>query len=108
MSENKELTMDYLLTKMEEISTGHTAEVAISSLEKMQSEAQIAAVAEIVKARELTNQKLIALYEKMYENLTAKEGTLEEIAMMALEHAADDEGKLVALSDALDTIRHLS
>ena len=55
----------------------------------------------------MTNQKLIALYEKMYDDLTSKQTTLKEMAMQALEKAADDEGKIAAISDALDAIRHL-
>ena len=60
---------------------------------------QAKAVGEIIKAREATNQKLIALYEKMYDDLTSRQTSLKEMAMKALEIAADDEGKIAAISD---------
>ena len=108
--------MDYLLGKLEEISLGQAFLTdAISELGKMKSggpgdvgtQEQAKAVGEIIKAREATNQKLIALYEKMYDDLTSKQTSLKEMAMKALERAADDEGKIAAVSDVLDTIRHL-
>ena len=113
---SEKLTMDYLLGKLEEISLGQSFVTdAISELGKMKSggpgdvgtQEQAKAVGEIIKAREMTNQKLIALYEKMYDDLTSKQTTLKEMAMQALEKAADDEGKIAAISDALDAIRHL-
>lgn len=114
---SEKLTMDYLLGKLEEISLGQAFLTdAISELGKMKSggpgdvgtQEQAKAVGEIIKAREATNQKLIALYEKMYDDLTSKQTSLKEMAMKALERAADDEGKIAAISDVLDTIRHLS
>ena len=113
---SSELTMDYLLGKLEEISLDQAflAE-AISELGKMKSggpgdvgtQEQAKAVGEIIKAREATNRTLIALYSKMYDDLTSKQTSLKERAMKALERAADDEGKMAAMSDVLDTIRHL-
>ena len=114
---SEKLTMDYLLGKLEEISLGQAFLTdAISELGKMKSggpgdvgtQEQAKAVGEIIKAREATNQKLIALYEKMYDDLTSKQTSLKEMVMKALERAADDEGKIAAISDVLDTIRHLS
>ncbi len=114
---SEKLTMDYILGKLEEISLGQAFLTdAISELGKMKSggpgdvgtQEQAKAVGEIIKAREATNQKLIALYEKMYDDLTSKQTSLKEMAMKALERAADDEGKIAAFSDALDTIRHLN
>lgn len=113
---SEKLTMDYLLGKLEEISLGQAFLTdAISELGKMKSggpgdvgtQEQAKAVGEIIKAREATNQKLIALYEKMYDDLTSKQTSLKEMAMKALERAADDEGKIAAISDVLDTITHL-
>ena len=112
---SEKLTMDYLLGKLEEISQGQAfiAE-AIAELGKMKSggpgdvgtQEQARAVGEIIKAREMTNQRLIALYEKMYDDLTSKKMP-KEMALRALERAADDVDKIEAISDALDTIRHL-
>ena len=75
---SEKLTMDYLLGKLEEISLGQAFLAdAISELGKMKSggpsdvgtQEQAKAIGEIIKAREATNQKLIALYEKMYDDL---------------------------------------
>ena len=106
---SEKLTVDYLLGKLEEISHDQPFLIAaISELGKMDVGAQerARAVGEIIKAREATNQKLIALYEKMYDDLTLRT-SLKEMAMKALEKAADDEDKIAAISDVLDTIRHL-
>lgn len=114
---SEKLTMDYLLGKLEEISLGQAFLTdAISELGKMKSggpgdvgtQEQAKAVGEIIKAREATNQKLIALYEKMYDDLTSRQTSLKEMAMKALERAADDEGKIAAISDVLDAVQHLS
>ena len=81
------LTMDYLLGKLEEISTCQPfLTEAISELGKIKSggpedigaQEQARAIGEIVKAREATNQKLIALYEKMYDDLKPARTTLAE------------------------------
>ena len=113
---SEKLTIDYILSKLEEISVGQAfATDAILELGKMKSggpgdvgtQEQAKAVGEIIKAREATNQKLIALYEKMYDDLKPKQDSLKEMAMKALERAADDNGRLAGVSDILDTIRDL-
>lgn len=113
---SEKLTIDYILGKLEEISVGQAFVTdAILELGKMKSggpgdvgtQEQAKAVGEIIKAREATNQKLIALYEKMYDDLKPKQDSLKEMAMKALERAADDNGRLAGVSDILDTIRHL-
>ena len=72
------LTMEYLLQKIEEISKDQPyISEAISALEFVNSggpgdvgaQAKAHALGEIVKAREATNQKLLSLYEKMYEDI---------------------------------------
>ena len=128
MSDNKEavsavnpsdtgrFTVDYILGKLEELmASQQVALAAISELGKLKSagpgdlgtEGQAIAIGDVVKARETTNQRLITLYEKMYDDLTARQASLQQVAVKALEKAADDEEKISALSDALDTIRHL-
>ena len=113
---SEKLTMDYLLGKLEEILQGQAFLTdAISELGKIKSggpgdvgaQEQAKAIGEIIKAREATNQRLIALYEKMYDDFTSKNTSLKEMAIKALERAADDQAKIAVLSDALDTIRHL-
>lgn len=112
----EKLTMDYLLSKLEEITTGQAFLTdAIAELGKMKSggpsdvgtQEQAKAVGVIIQAREETNQRLIALYEKMYDDLTVKQTSLKEMALRAAEKAADDNGKLAGFSDILDTIRHI-
>ena len=119
---SEKLTMDYLLGKLEEISLGQAFLTdAISELGKMKSggpgdvgtQEQAKAVGEIIKAREATNQKLIALYEKMYDDLKPREesvkmkaldmlsGIVKEMAFYESEQAAE------MISNMLETIRHL-
>ena len=115
-SDTGRFTIDYILGKLEEISSSQAlAMAAISELGKIKSggpgdlgtEGQARAIGDVVKARETPNQRLITLYEKMYDDLTAEQTSLQQMAMKALEKAADDEEKISAPSDALDTIRHL-
>ena len=85
------LTMGYVLGKIEEISTDRSyITAAISELGKMKSggpgdigtEEQAKAVGDIVKARETTNQRLIALYEKMYDDLKPERTNNEKVAIL--------------------------
>lgn len=115
----QKLTVNYVLEQIEKIQnqTDHIG-MALAALGNMVPKSnttvpdvsgaeQAEAIAEVVESRETTNQKLIALYEKMYDDLTKKQLTLKEMAIKALERAADDEGKIALVSDVLDTIRHL-
>lgn len=81
------LTMDYLLKKIDEIASNQEVLLnAISELGKVQSagpddtgaQEKARAIAEIVKAREVTNQRLLAFYEKMYATLNPKSEVNEE------------------------------
>ena len=116
---SEKLTMNYVLEQIEKIQvqTDHIG-MALAALGNMipansgsvpdvAGAEQAEAIAEVVESREVTNQKLIALYEKMYDDLTSKKTSLKELALRALDRAADDEGKIAAVSDVLDTIRHL-
>ncbi len=119
IEEPQKLTINYVLEQIEKIQnqTDHIG-MALAALGNMVPKTnsttpdvagaeQAEAIAEVVESREATNQKLIALYEKMYDDLKSKQTTLKEMAMKALERAADDEGKIAAISDVLGTIRHL-
>ena len=87
----KTLTMEYVLGKIEEISAnqGHLM-AAITELGKLKSggpgdvgtQEQGKAFGEIIKAREATNQRLIALYEKMYDDLKPKQSAESERLLM--------------------------
>lgn len=77
----QKFTMEYLLQKIEEISKDQPyISEAIAALEHVQSggpgdvgaQAKAHALGEIVKAREATNQKLLSLYEKMYDDLKSE------------------------------------
>ncbi len=85
------LTMGYVLGKIEEISTDRSyITAAISELGKMKSggpgdigtEEQAKAIGDIVKARETTNQRLLALYEKMYDDLKPEKVNNEKVAIL--------------------------
>jgi len=85
------LTMGYVLGKIEEISTDQShVTAAISELGKLKSvgpgdigtEEQAKAIGEIIKARETTNQKLLALYEKMYDDLKPEKVNNEKVAIL--------------------------
>ena len=119
---SEKLTMDYLLGKLEEISLGQAFLTdAISELGKMKSggpgdvgtQEQAKAIGEIIKAREATNQKLIALYEKMYDDLKPRE---ESIKMKALDMLSvvvreagfyESEQAAEMIFNILETIRQL-
>ncbi len=119
---SEKLTIDYILGKLEEISLGQAfATDAILELGKMKSggpgdvgtQEQAKAVGEIIKAREATNQKLIAFYEKMYDDLKPKEESAKNKALEMLSNIVTEVGFYETeqgaelLSDMLDTIRHL-
>ena len=107
-------TVDYILTMLEKISNDQThITSALEKLSKLKSKGPFSAdpvdaIAHIVDAREDTNRKLISFYEKMYNDLTSNQRTLKEMAIKALEKVADDQEKIAAISEVLDTIRHLS
>jgi len=46
------------------------------------TEEQAKAIGEIIKARETTNQKLLALYEKMYDDLKPEKVNNEKVAIL--------------------------
>lgn len=72
------MTMEYVLGKIEEIANNQSIfSAAIEEIGKIRSggpgdvgtQEQTKAIGDIVKAREATNQRLIAFYEKMYDDL---------------------------------------
>ncbi len=69
------------------------------------------ALGDIVRCRETTNQRLIAFYEKMYDDLKPKETPLKIAALSTLSDlfgtTDPDQETLEKLSDIFDTIRHL-
>lgn len=69
------------------------------------------ALGDIVRCRETTNQRLIAFYEKMYDDLKPKEKSLQMAALSTLSDmfgtTDPNQETLEKLSDIFDTIRHL-
>lgn len=68
------------------------------------------ALGDVVRCRETTNQRLIAFYEKMYDDLKPK-NDLKLAALSTLSNFYGDSDlnpeSLEKLSDVFDTIRHL-
>ena len=80
-TEQPALTMEYVLGKIEEIANDKSIfSAAIEEIGKLRSggpgdvgtQEQTKAIADVIKARETTNQRLIAFYEKMYDDLKPK------------------------------------
>ena len=92
----EKLTMNYVLEQIEKIQnqTDHIG-MALAALENMVPKTnsttpdvagaeQAEAIAEVVESREATNQKLIALYGKMYDDLKQIPSKSEKIIAMLL------------------------
>lgn len=78
-NQEPKLSVEYILTQLERISS-QSAHIndAITKISQMQvsgagdigTQEKASAIADIVKSRETTNQRMISLYEKMYDSLT--------------------------------------
>ncbi len=109
---SQKFTMEYLLQKIEEISKDQPyISEAITALEFVQSggpgdvgaQAKAHALGEIVKAREATNQKLLSLYEKMYDDLKS-EKLDSNLIIKTLAQPGLSECSAAMLYDALNKI----
>ncbi len=113
-------TINYCLEQIEKIQsqTEHLNQV-ITELRNMETSGGAAGfadsqkattLAEVVKCRETTNQKLLAFYEKMYDDLKPRP-SLKEQALSVLGEAVDrhdvTEEMLESISNMIDTIRHI-
>jgi len=101
------LTVNYLLSQMEKIQTdsGYIRE-ALSQVKEIRShppapnapdfgaQAQAEAIGSIVKSREQTNQKLLATYEKMYDDIKLGKRT-----------ASSDVGKLMEIRQIAEVMK---
>ena len=117
------LTMEYLLQKIEEISKDQPyISEAITALEHVQSggpgdvgaQAKAHALGEIVKARETTNQKLLSLYEKMYDDLKPQQDmqlkrftTLQELFNTNAFEAVCNNCEGEEINNVIDTVRQI-
>jgi hypothetical protein len=85
--ETTNYTIDYILKMLEKISNDQAhISTALEKLSKLESKGPFGAdtaeladsIAHVVDSREETNRKLISLYEKMYDDLKAKQPMNEE------------------------------
>ena len=108
MSEQK-LSMNYVLEQMEKImAETEYLHSTIAALHEMgpaagpgdlTGQAKAEALATVVKCRETTNQKMLSMYEKMYDDLKP-EKPMEPVGMPANE-------KLTAVLTALETFENV-
>ena len=111
------LGTEYLLMKIEEISANQALLTnTVTQLGSLKSigpgdvgmQEQAKALGTIIKSREATNQKLISLYEKMYDDIVTKDMPIKERAIRLLEKVCDDEAKTASVSELLNNILHSS
>lgn len=114
------LTVDYVLARIEAVAAdnAHIAEAltALGAMGDAQGPGDVngaekaQAIAAVVRAREETNQQLLKLYARMYEDLTPRTNELKLKAINALSRASEQQDSEVMenFSCALDTIRHLN
>ena len=72
----------------------------------IQGQAKAQAMGDIVRCRETTNQKMLSLYEKMYDDLSGKK-VLKDKALSALEKCAGDPKLMDRINGALAEIGFL-
>jgi hypothetical protein len=117
MDDNNIVTMKEILEAINELrkDSVHINE-ALSKLEPLKSEgsgdigaqAKANAIAEVVKCRETTIQRMLQFYEMLYEDMRPKKRTKDlaiNIAEQALNSEADVD--LEQLSNLFDSIRHI-
>jgi hypothetical protein len=117
-----ELTMEYVLSRidriMKDIAYIHEAVNAIKDMPVNESPnggtgdmAKGEAIGKVVESRESTNQQLIHLLEKMYDNLKPQTPSVKEKAMNIVERTLNNptlslEERQLTL-DMFDSIRHI-
>jgi hypothetical protein len=118
-----ELTMSYVLNRidyiMKDVSHINNAIEAIRSMEINKGPSSMGsdrsrgeAISNAVKSRETTNQQLIKLLDKMYDDLKPEKSSVKDKTLTLLERTLNnpsvgDEVK-TALVESLDTVRHLN
>ena len=123
---DEKMSIGYVLGQIEKIqSETQYLQDCIKGLETMQvTQAQVPgapvdiageqkakSLGQIVVSREATNQKLLAFYEKMYDDLKSTNGikdrALDIVATAIQNSASEEDGFLEQVSNLLDTIRHI-
>ena len=123
-----ELSVGYILSQIEKIQQDNEHIFkAISVLDSLvlddgvgdiANQARCEAIGDVVKCRETTNQKLIAFYEKLYDDIkppklkSTKEAALEIISQAVNRDYSNPEPEQIAnlaeaISSMLDGIRHI-
>ncbi len=115
-------TLDYALEQIEKISASTAyLDNAISELRQMETtdgvgdianQAKAQALADVVRCRETTNQKLLDFYMKMVENLNPKSSDYSQQKFQALDHTIAHIASVAtespdSITEALDTMRHI-
>lgn len=98
---------DYLnnaLEKLSQMGDGESGNPGAPG--NIQGQAKAQAMGDIVRCRETTNQKMLSLYEKMYDDLSGKK-VLKDKALSALEKCAGDQNLMDKISGALTEIGFL-
>ena len=111
---SEKLTMDYCLQQIETVlnDKAHLTD-ALDQLKNVRDAESMAAVAlgNIVEAREKTNQRLLDLYQKMYNDLKPRP-SLKERALDILSAAAQNEsfqdGTFIQISRLLEQINQMA
>ena len=73
----------------------------------IQGQAKAQAFADIVRCRETTNQKMLSLYEKMYDDLKPDNGNKKLDVLEKLAQIAANTDDFSEKSDLLTTIRQI-
>lgn len=117
----EKLTMNYVLEQIEKISSQtEYLNNTIQGLSKMPNtenpgdvgaQAKAQALGDVVRCRETTNQQLLTLYEKMYDDLKPKNPSTKEKALEITNKMFSDnswcDSEKEMLTNILDTIRRL-
>jgi hypothetical protein len=116
-----ELTMSYVLNRIDYImkESSHINN-AIETIRYMEinegpmgsDSARGEAISHAVKSRETTNQQLIKLLEKMYDDLKPEKPSVKDKTLTLLERVLNNpsigDDMKTALVESLDTVRHLN
>ncbi len=109
------LSMDYVLEQIEKVAAqteylneviAHTSEIPNAGPGDVTGQSKADAIMNVVRCRETTNQHLLKLYEKMYDDLKPKTLSLQEQALRLVQEFL---GRIEPeqINCLLDSISHL-
>lgn len=112
------VTIEYVLGKIEEITKDtayiHTALEQLASMPKsdpgdIAGQEKAKAIGDIVRCRETTNQRLVAFYERLYDDLTPQDAKLKALDVLGefAKNTNFDASSAAQLADIFGYIRHL-